>query len=65
VRQYLVQQGISGDTIVATGFGKTAPIASNETPEGRQQNRRVELVLSGDAIGEVNAGAASETASSR
>jgi outer membrane protein OmpA-like peptidoglycan-associated protein len=65
VRQYLVQQGISGDTIVATGFGKTAPIASNDTPEGRQQNRRVELVLSGDAIGEVNAGASSETASSR
>ncbi len=65
VRQYLVQQGISGDTIVATGFGKTAPIASNETPEGRQQNRRVELVLSGDAIGEANPSAASETASSR
>ena len=65
VRQYLVQQGISGDTIVATGFGKSAPIASNETPEGRQQNRRVELVLSGDAIGEGNSTAASETASSR
>jgi outer membrane protein OmpA-like peptidoglycan-associated protein len=65
VRQYLVQQGISGDAIVATGFGKTAPLASNETPEGRQQNRRVELVLSGDAIGEANAGAASETAASR
>ncbi len=65
VRQYLVQQGISGETIVATGFGKTAPIASNETPEGRQQNRRVELVLSGDAIGEGNSSAPSETASSR
>jgi outer membrane protein OmpA-like peptidoglycan-associated protein len=65
VRQYLVQQGISGDTIVATGFGKTAPIASNETPEGRQQNRRVELVLSGDAIGEGNSSTTSETASSR
>ncbi|HST09444.1 MAG TPA: OmpA family protein, partial [Terriglobales bacterium] len=63
VRQYLVQQGISGDTIVATGFGKTAPIASNDTPEGRQQNRRVELVLSGDAIGDLNAGSSNETAS--
>jgi outer membrane protein OmpA-like peptidoglycan-associated protein len=65
VRQYLVQQGISGDTIVATGFGKTSPIASNDTPEGRQQNRRVELVLSGDAIGEANPSATSETALSR
>ena len=51
VRDYLVQQGIATDSIEARGFGKTEPIASNETPEGRQQNRRVELVLSGDAIG--------------
>ena len=51
VRDYLVQQGISADMIEARGFGKTVPIASNDTPEGRQQNRRVELVLSGDAIG--------------
>ena len=51
VRDYLVQQGIAADSIEARGFGKTEPIASNDTPEGRQQNRRVELVLSGDAIG--------------
>jgi outer membrane protein OmpA-like peptidoglycan-associated protein len=51
VRDYLVQQGISQYAVQAHGFGKTAPIASNDTPEGRQQNRRVELVLSGDAIG--------------
>jgi outer membrane protein OmpA-like peptidoglycan-associated protein len=51
VRDYFVQQGISGSTIEARGFGKTQPIASNDTAEGRQQNRRVELVLSGDAIG--------------
>jgi outer membrane protein OmpA-like peptidoglycan-associated protein len=51
VREYLVQQGIATDSIEARGFGKTEPIASNDTPEGRQQNRRVELVLSGDAIG--------------
>lgn len=37
--------------IESRGFGKTEPIASNDTPEGRQQNRRVELILSGDAIG--------------
>jgi outer membrane protein OmpA-like peptidoglycan-associated protein len=51
VRDYIVQQGISAASIEAKGFGKTEPIASNETSEGRQQNRRVELVLSGDAIG--------------
>jgi outer membrane protein OmpA-like peptidoglycan-associated protein len=51
VRDYLIQQGISEAAIEARGFGKSEPIASNDTPEGRQQNRRVELVLSGDAIG--------------
>src|SRR5260370_14835459 len=51
VRDYLVQQGIPESAIVAHGFGKTRPVASNDTPEGRQQNRRVELVISGEAIG--------------
>ena len=51
VRDYFVQQGITGSAIETHGYGKTAPIAGNDTPEGRQQNRRVELVLSGDAIG--------------
>ena len=51
VRDYFVQQGIRSAAIEARGFGKTSPIAANDTPEGRQQNRRVELVLSGDAIG--------------
>jgi outer membrane protein OmpA-like peptidoglycan-associated protein len=51
VRDYLVQQGISADVIEARGFGKTVPVASNETPEGRHQNRRVEMVISGEAIG--------------
>jgi len=51
VRDYFVQQGIPGASITAKGFGKTQPIAANDTAEGRQQNRRVELVLSGDAIG--------------
>ena len=51
VRDYLVQQGISADAIEAHGLGKTEPVASNETAEGRQQNRRVEMVISGDAIG--------------
>ncbi len=51
VRDYLVQQGIPDSAIVARGYGKTRPVASNDTPEGRQQNRRVELVISGEAIG--------------
>jgi len=51
VRDYFVQQGIPAGSIDVRGFGKTEPIASNDTPEGRQQNRRVELILSGDAIG--------------
>jgi len=51
VRDYLIQQGISADAIEARGFGKSEPVASNDTPEGRQQNRRVEMVISGDAIG--------------
>jgi len=53
VRDYLVQQGINSDAITASGFGKSEPVASNDTPEGRQQNRRVELVVSGNAIGTV------------
>ncbi len=54
VRDYFVQQGISSSAVEARGFGKSEPIASNDTAEGRQQNRRVELVLSGDAIGGAN-----------
>ena len=50
VRDYLVGQGISSDSVTAKGFGKTRPVASNDTAEGRQSNRRVELVVSGDAI---------------
>jgi len=47
VRDYLVQAGLAADKIVAVrGFGKTKPIASNDTPEGRQVNRRVEIVVS-------------------
>jgi outer membrane protein OmpA-like peptidoglycan-associated protein len=51
VRSYLSQQGIPESSTTATGFGKTRPIASNDTSEGRQQNRRVELIVSGEVIG--------------
>jgi len=51
VRDYLVRQGIPVASVTVMGFGKTQPIASNATPAGRQQNRRVEVVVSGEVIG--------------
>lgn len=51
VRDYLVQQGVSGTAVTAIGYGNTEPVASNSDAGGRQQNRRVELLVSGDAIG--------------
>jgi len=51
VRDYLTEQGMVAGSVTSRGFGKTQPVASNETAAGRQQNRRVELVISGDIIG--------------
>jgi len=51
VRDYLVEEGVGTASVSATGFGNTMPVASNDNSSGRQQNRRVELVVSGDAIG--------------
>ncbi len=51
VRDFLAEQGVPASIITARGFGKTQPVASNDTPEGRQRNRRVELVVNGAAIG--------------
>jgi outer membrane protein OmpA-like peptidoglycan-associated protein len=51
VRGYLTGQGIASENVAALGFGKENPVASNDTAAGRQQNRRVELVVSGDIIG--------------
>jgi outer membrane protein OmpA-like peptidoglycan-associated protein len=58
VRDFLAEQGVPGSAISARGFGKTQPVAGNDTAEGRQRNRRVELVVNGDAIGNGNASAA-------
>jgi len=52
VRDFLIAQGVAGSSVTAKGFGKTQPVASNDTAEGRQKNRRVELVVSGAAIGQ-------------
>jgi outer membrane protein OmpA-like peptidoglycan-associated protein len=52
VRDYLTQQGVEGSSVTSRGFGKTLPVASNDTAAGRQENRRVELVVSGEIIGQ-------------
>ena len=51
VRDYLVQQGVTTGSVSAKGFGNTLPVASNDNSAGRQQNRRVELLVSGESIG--------------
>jgi outer membrane protein OmpA-like peptidoglycan-associated protein len=51
VRDYLVQEGVATNSVSSRGFGNTLPVASNDNSTGRQQNRRVELLVSGEAIG--------------
>ena len=51
VRDYLVEQGVANSSVSAKGFGNTSPVATNANSTGRQQNRRVELLVSGEAIG--------------
>ncbi len=51
VRDYLTAQNVPADTVSAVGLGKSDPVATNDTAAGRQRNRRVELVVSGEAIG--------------
>lgn len=51
VRNFLVQQGVPSENVTAQGFGAANPVAPNSTPAGRQQNRRVDMVVSGASIG--------------
>jgi outer membrane protein OmpA-like peptidoglycan-associated protein len=51
VRDYLVAEGVANNTVTSKGFGNTMPVATNDNSTGRQANRRVELVVSGEAIG--------------
>ena len=51
VMEYLAKENVPAASMTSQGFGKSQPIASNDTAEGRQQNRRVEMIVSGDVIG--------------
>jgi outer membrane protein OmpA-like peptidoglycan-associated protein len=51
VQDYLASQGVPAANLSSVGFGKASPVASNDTDTGRQQNRRVEMVVSGEPIG--------------
>lgn len=51
VRDFLLTQGVSAQSLTAVGYGKAYPVASNDTAAGRTLNRRVELVVSGEVIG--------------
>src|SRR5215467_13359649 len=55
VLDFLAEQGVSAGSMTSRGFGKTQPVATNDTAEGRQRNRRVELVVNGEAIGSTTA----------
>lgn len=61
VRSYLVEQGVNREATTAKGFGKTSPVADNATATGRQMNRRVELVVSGEIMGTMVTGARTST----
>jgi outer membrane protein OmpA-like peptidoglycan-associated protein len=56
VRDYLVDAGVPISNVIARGFGKTRPVADNTSGEGRKLNRRVEMIVSGDVIGNVMGG---------
>lgn len=53
VRDYLTKEGIASSSVTSKGFGESQPVATNDSAKGRQENRRVELVISGEVIGTV------------
>jgi len=65
VRDYLVSSGVSMNNVAAKGLGKSDPVADNSTPAGRKLNRRVEMVVSGDVIGNQLAPGAAPTGEPR
>jgi outer membrane protein OmpA-like peptidoglycan-associated protein len=61
VRDYLVTSGVSMNNVAARGMGKTDPIADNSTAAGRKLNRRVEMIVSGDVIGNLSPGGSGDS----
>ena len=59
VRDFLAQQGVNASSITVRGLGESEPVASNDTAVGRQLNRRVEMIVSGDIIGTTPSGPSS------
>src|SRR5262249_12668175 len=53
VRNYLASQGVNSSALTKQGTGPSQPVTANETAAGRQQNRRVELIVSGSSIGQM------------
>jgi outer membrane protein OmpA-like peptidoglycan-associated protein len=51
VRDYLISQGLSSDSLTAQGLGENNPVADNSTAEGQQKNRRIDIIVSGQVIG--------------
>jgi outer membrane protein OmpA-like peptidoglycan-associated protein len=51
VRAYLAAQGVDPGAVTSIGYGKSSPVANNDTAAGRRQNRRVEIIISGEIIG--------------
>jgi len=47
---FLIAQGVEPNSVTAVGYGESDPVASNGTAQGRQQNRRVEILISGEII---------------
>ena len=54
VRSYLVSKGLPGDKLSAVGRGESSPVASNDTPDGRANNRRVEIVVAGGSANAID-----------
>ena len=61
VRTYLIEQGVKNQDITSQGFGEDQPVATNDTAAGRQLNRRVDLVVTGQALGNSTQGSGGST----
>jgi hypothetical protein len=61
VQSFLISQGLSPQNVSAIGYGMANPVADNSTAAGRQQNRRVEMIVSGPSIGIPNQSAPGQT----